>query len=336
MIHTIYNLGLFSLIAFVLASYLGKRFWICDILSNFRLYYIFASIIFLLFALIFKNKIGALLLLGAIAIQAFTVYQSYSNHPRTTSKTDVSEEVNLLQYNVHYLNKNHVEIVNYLIENQAELDIIFLQEVTPELKVELDRVEKYFPYKVVINDKWFGRAFYSKLPISSHEIKFFDHEVIDRKAYPSKSKDLFFNSPIHYMIVHLKTKEQSIPLTLYGIHTTAPFSSEFAKRRNNELNSIAEEINQDVSSKHKILVGDFNVTSSSYWYRSLEKTTGLVSSERGTGINNTWPSWLKFNLLRISIDNALVSSNIIVETRIIGKNIGSDHLPVILKLNCIK
>ena len=138
------------------------------------------------------------------------------------------------------------------------------------------------------------------------------------------------------MIVHLKTKKQSIPLTLYGIHTTAPFSGELAKRRNDELHSIAEEINQDVLSTHKILLGDFNITSSSYWYKLLEKSTGLVSAQRGTGINNTWPSWLKFNLLRISIDNALVSSNIIVETRIIGKNIGSDHLPVILKLNCIK
>lgn len=336
MINAIYNLGLFLLIAFTIASYLGKWFWIGDILSNFRLYYIIASIIFLLLALISKNKIGSLLLLIALAVQAFTVYQSYSNHPRTTSKNDVSEEVNLLQYNVHYLNKNHVEIVNYLIENQAELDIIFLQEVTPELKIELNRIEKYFPYKVVINDKWFGRAFYSKLPISSYEIKFFDHEAIDNKAYPPKSKDLFFDSQIHYMIVHLQTKELSIPLTLYGIHTTAPFSRELAQRRNDELSTMAAKINQDISSKHKILVGDFNITSSSYWYKSLEKNTGLISSERGTGINNTWPSWLKFNLLRISIDNALVSSNIIVEKRIIGKNIGSDHLPVTLKLNCIK
>lgn len=88
--------------------------------------------------------------------------------------------------------------------------------------------------------------------------------------------------------------------------------------------------------KHKIISGDFNTTSFFYRYKLLEKSTGLISSERGTGINNTWPSWMKFNLLRISIDNALVSNNIFVKERIIGKEIGSDHLPMIFKLNCIK
>ena len=108
MINAIYNFGIFILIAFVLASYLGKWFWICDILANFRLYYIIVSIIFLLLALIFKNKIGALLLLVVIAVQAFTVYQSYSK-PRLIGKAIISEKVNILQYNVHYLNKKHPE-----------------------------------------------------------------------------------------------------------------------------------------------------------------------------------------------------------------------------------
>ena len=138
------------------------------------------------------------------------------------------------------------------------------------------------------------------------------------------------------MVAHLKTKEQEIPITFYGIHTTSPFPREYGERRNNELNAIAKRINQDVSSKHKILAGDFNINSFSYWYKLLEKSTGLISSERGTGINNSWPTWMKFNLLRISIDNALVSKNILVKERVIGKDIGSDHLPVILKLDCIK
>lgn len=337
MIHFIYNFCITALTALVLASYLGKWYWICDILSNFRLYYIFASIIFLIFAFAFKDKIGTLLLLIAIAIQTYTVSESYITNSHETKKAEIaSEEINLLQYNVHFLNKNYTAIVDYLIENQTKLDIIFLQEVRPELKIELKKLEEYFPYKVTINEKWFGRVLYSKIPILNHEIKFFDHPLIDYKNKSPKSKDSFFNSPIHYMRVKLKTKKQSIPLTLYGIHTTAPFSGEFAKRRNHELNSISKVINQDILSTHKILVGDFNVTSSSYWYKLLEKSTNLISAERGTGINNTWPSWLKYNLLRISIDNALVSDNIIVQERIIGEDKGSDHLPVILKLKLMK
>lgn len=336
MISMIYRSFLFILLSFIFASYLGKWFWISDILSNFRIPNIIASIIFLIIGLIVKDKVSAWLLLLVISVQIYTVYQSYNKQPQIISQPVISEDITLLQYNVHYLNKNNVEIVNYFLENQAEFDIIFLQEVTPELKSELLRIEKYFPYKIVINEKWFGRAFYSKLPILNYEVKFFDHKDIDRGLYPSKSKDLYFNPSIHYLTVKLKTKKYSIPLTIYGIHTSYPLIKELAKRRNYELHSIAQEINRDVVSKHKILVGDFNVDSYSYWYSLLENSTKLVSAKRGTGINNTWPSWLKINLLRISIDNALVSKNINVKERIIGKDLGSDHLPVILKLNLMK
>lgn len=335
MIYKIYNLGLFSLITVVIASYFGKYFWICEMLSNFKLYYILASIIFLIFAIIFKNKILVLLLIGGLAIQAFTIYQSYSKLPSISNKTDIEEELTLLQYNTHYLNENYVQIVDYLNLNQEKIDVIFLQEVAPKLKAELKRIEKYYPYHITMDDRWFGRAFYSKIPILSHEIKFFDKSSNDNQTSKHKTKDQYFGTNIHYLIAHLETKKHSIPIAFYGIHTTYPFV-ENAIVRNNELKIVAEEINKDVSSTHKILAGDFNTTPFSYWFKLLEKTTGLLSAERGTGINNTWPSWLKFNLLRISIDHALVSDNIEVQERIIGDDLGSDHLPVILKLKILK
>lgn len=336
MIQVFYNFCVFVLIFFIFVSYLGQYNWICDLLSNFRLYYIFACIVFVILAIILRNAAGVLLLLVALFIQFFTVYSSYSNNPQDFKEKDSYEEVNLLQYNVHFLNRNYSGIVDYLLDNQEKLDVVFLQEVAPGLKEELNRIEKYFPYKVVLNEQWFGRAFYSKLPILNHEIKFFNHKEIDRSSYSKNSKDLFFVSPVHYLVVQLKTEKQSIPLTIYGIHTTAPFSKQLAERRNHELETIGKVINQDLLSTHKILLGDFNITSSSYFYKLLEKSTGLISAERGTGVNNTWPSWLKFNLMRISIDNAMFSKNIIVEERKIGENKGSDHLPVILKLRLYK
>lgn len=334
LIYYIYNFCVMTLTFFVIASYSGKYYWIFDILSNFRLYYLFACIILLVIAAIFNHKIIIYLLSIMIAIQIFTVYQTYKVNSPAIKTSDTHENITLLQYNVHFLNKNYVGIVNYLIENQENLDIIFLQEVTPELKLTLKKIEKYFPYKILIDEKWFGRAFFSKLPILSYNIKFFDHSGNNLNTSLSKqSKDSFFGTNIHYLIVELKTVKHSIPITFYGIHTTSPFSQNHASRRNNELNIVARDINQNKTTSHKILAGDFNVTSSSYWFRLLEKSTNLLSAERGTGINNTWPSWIKYNLFRISIDNTLVSKNIIVKERIIGENKGSDHLPVILKLD---
>lgn len=152
-----------------------------------------------------------------------------------------------------------------------------------------------------------------KKTVASIIISSLHNEDVDQEVYRPNSKDNIFQGPVHYMVVYLKTKEQEIPIIFYGIHTTSPLPSEYGKRPNKELNAVAEEVNKNILNKHKIISGDFNTTSFYYRYKLLEKSTGLISSERGTGINNTWPSWMKFNLLRISIDNALVSNNIFVK-----------------------
>jgi len=316
------NFILALLFAVILASYLGKWFWIFDILSSFRIYYIVISVAFFLFFIRFKNKTSSALFLTAIIIQIFTAYQSY-NRPKIISNYVISEDITLLQYNAYYLNKSSNEIVEYITKNHAQLDIIFLQEVTSELKEELKAIEKYYPYKITNNEKWFDRAFYSKLPILNSEIKFFNNLNIN-----PKSRDPYYNSHIHYITAHLESSKHSIPLTIYGIHANAPLSKKFANLRNIELNIIADEIKNDVLNKHKILVGDFNTTPFSYWYNLLEESSGLM----GTGFHNTWPDWIPFNLLKISIDNTLVSNNITIEEKITKNSMGSDHLPVIIKL----
>lgn len=316
------NISLTLLFAVITSSYLGKWFWIFDILSSFRVYYILISIVFFLFFIRFKNKSNSALLLTAIIIQTFTVYHSY-NPPKIISNDIIAEEITLLQYNAYYLNKNFSEIVEYITKNHAQLDIIFLQEVTSKLKEELKAIEKYYPYKIINNEKWFDRAFYSKLPISNSEIKFFNNFNIDPKA-----RNPYYSSHIHYMTVYLESNKHSIPLTIYGIHANAPLSKKFANLRNIELKIIADDIKNDVLNKHKILVGDFNTTPFSYWYHLLEESSGLM----GTGFCNTWPNWIPFNLLKISIDNILVSNNITIEEKITKDSMGSDHLPVIIKL----
>ena len=272
----------------------------------------------------------SILLFSTITIQGFTIYNTYYNLEQITNKNDIYEELTLLQYNAYHLNKNYKAISEYIIENHEKLDIIFLQEVTEGLKKELKKVEQYYPYKITNTEEWFDRAFYSKIPIVNYKIKFFDDLSVDLKAI-----DPYYNSHIHYMVINLNTTKHLTPFVIYGIHANAPLSKKFAEFRNNELSIIADEIKHNNLVKHKILVGDLNTTPFSYWYKLLEDSSGLHSSEKGTGIHNTWPSWLPFNLLQISIDNAMVSNNIIVKERITGKSLGSDHLPIILKLDII-
>ena len=78
-----------------------------------------------------------------------------------------------------------------------------------------------------------------------------------------------------------------------------------------------------------LLLGDLNLTPWSYHFQKLLRDTGLVDSARGFGIQTTWPAFLY--PLRIPVDHCLVSPNLRVTSRRVGRNLGSDHLPLLIE-----
>lgn len=77
-----------------------------------------------------------------------------------------------------------------------------------------------------------------------------------------------------------------------------------------------------------MLLGDLNVTPWSKHFQQLLDRTGLLDSSSGYGVQPSWPnfSWL----LRIPIDHCLHSSDIVIDQRKVGPDVGSDHYPIIV------
>ena len=65
---------------------------------------------------------------------------------------------------------------------------------------------------------------------------------------------------------------------------------------------------------------------SSHFTRLL-KASGLKNSMKGFGHQPSWPSNMWF--MRIPLDHMLYSDGITIHNRMIGRPVGSDHLPVI-------
>ena len=80
-----------------------------------------------------------------------------------------------------------------------------------------------------------------------------------------------------------------------------------------------------------IIVGDLNMTMWSPSHRSLCDELGLTNTRRGFGILPSWPASLP-SVMRIPIDHCLVSDGITVLDCRLGRDIGSDHLPLIVDL----
>jgi endonuclease/exonuclease/phosphatase (EEP) superfamily protein YafD len=77
-----------------------------------------------------------------------------------------------------------------------------------------------------------------------------------------------------------------------------------------------------------LLAGDLNATAWSHSFQELTRTSGLLDSQQGFGLQPSWPASLL--PLGIPIDHALHTSGLCVIKRRLGSPTGSDHRPIIL------
>ncbi len=84
-----------------------------------------------------------------------------------------------------------------------------------------------------------------------------------------------------------------------------------------------------------VVAGDFNTTATGYRYQWLQAESGLHSSDSDCGgFVGTWPSdWPGF--LRLALDRAWGSPDVIFTSRQVLPDIGSDHLPILLTFRLV-
>ncbi len=165
-----------------------------------------------------------------------------------------------------------------------------------------------------------GIAVYSKLPLKNASIHFFG---------------LHKNPSI---LANLNINGQDI--SLIAIHPPPPKPVSF-QDRNKQLDEISQYVKS--LSNPVVMIGDFNTTMWSHYYKKLVSDTGLRNASKGFGIIPTWPRATTYSaysripsailwLLSVPIDQCLISPEIKVLKIRSGVNVGSDHLPLIADL----
>jgi endonuclease/exonuclease/phosphatase (EEP) superfamily protein YafD len=79
-----------------------------------------------------------------------------------------------------------------------------------------------------------------------------------------------------------------------------------------------------------IVMGDFNATPWSRPFRRFLEGAGLCDTRAGFGLQASFPASSGF--LRIPIDHVFASCSVGIHDRRVGRDVGSDHLPVIVDL----
>lgn len=283
-------------------GFLGSLHWRLNLLSHFRVQYFVCLAVAVIVLLVLRIRWWAL---------AFTVFALINLVPilplffgRDTPPESASSLraalINVNRWNTQY------DLVKQFI-TEADPDIVVLEEVTAEWMTQLkDAIQKYPYVEACPQDDCFGIAMLSKHPFDRSGI-----EYIGSAGVPSVFAEIALAGRSVFVL---------------GTHPLPPGRQQYAHYHNEQLAAIPGFLKS--VKKPIILLGDLNATPWCPRFRRLLRETGLKDSERGWGLQPTWPS---HNLLmRIPIDHCLISPGVAVTHREVGPYVGSDHYPLIV------
>lgn len=225
----------------------------------------------------------------------------------------VPSQLRVYDANVYTANTHYEKVLAEI--HREKPDLILLEEINAAWLDALAPLRKSYPYVLACpREDNFGIVLFSKLPFVNSRVEYFG-----KAQLPS----LVATVPV-----------QSENVLVIGTHSLPPSTQENFVERNEQLAKIADFIN--TQSRPVLLLGDLNMTPWSADYKKLIVATGLRNARMGYGLQASWPTHLPLlprRLMppfRIPIDHALYSKHFVVADYRRGRDIGSDHLPLLV------
>ncbi len=284
-----------------LLGLLGRFYWTLDLFSHFRVQYLQVALLLAGTCLWVRRNRCALALILLAAFNYLFIFPLYMGRP------DAADEkpIRAMLMNLNASNGNTYEVLSCI--SNASPDLIVLEEVTPDWAFELSKLAETYPHHIMEpRTDCFGIMLLSKYPLKNDQIV-----QIGDAGVPSIVADVYFPGG---------------EVTVIGTHPLPPTSATYAKGRNFQLTELPHLIK--VQAHPVLLIGDLNVSPFSYWFRRLLSESDLKNSMKGFGFQPSWPAQTPW--VRIPIDHVLHAPEISIHQRFVGRNVGSDHLPVII------
>jgi endonuclease/exonuclease/phosphatase (EEP) superfamily protein YafD len=299
-----------------LAGYLGRLNLYLEFASGYKLQFLLLALCSLIYFSLTRIKPWLIVSLLCVLLNFAEIIPWYFNQPEVTN-VDNYQSLKIFSYNVLWSNQNYDKAIALI--NQEQPDIVVFQEaVTPWAK-QLAVLKATYPYH--IGAKKLEIEVYSKLPLTNTEIKLYGTYrglVISDLKISDQSSPIIGDRQIKFIATH------AYPQLYYG-HEGWQIRNEHLEKG---IGEYVKNLEQSV-----IIAGDLNVSMWSPFYRSSIKQSGLLNARQGFGILPSQSGIApQFAILSAPIDHCLVSSDIKVENFRLGRDIGSDHLPIIANL----
>lgn len=294
------------LFALSLVGEIGGLWWGFDLFAHWRFVYLAGGLGLLAVVAYFRRHKLAMAVLAIMAVHVLRVLPYLQ--PTGADVLGETETIKIAFSNTYWHNHNIKQIVKSVETSDPDLIIFF--EITPDdyEEVSSELVEKY-PYGRHQPGVYaFNVAYMSKRELSSDETIFFTRFVPSMKLQVPVGKE---------------------ELTVIGMHPYSPVLREFTERRNSELLAMAEYA--AAFDGPLVVGGDMNISQFSPIFADVLQISGLKDTQLQSGVQNSWPTHAPA-LLRIPIDQVLISDEVRLLDRHIGYPSGSDHLPVVVEV----
>ncbi len=207
----------------------------------------------------------------------------------------------VLLLNVHTESTSYAEVRALIAETRP--DLVALVEVSDRWLAELAPALTAYPGRLEApRDDNFGVALYAREPVTG---------TVEELGLGMPSI-VAATTGLHVIVTH--------PLP--------PMSSGALALQRDQFAGIAARV--ATLSAPVMVLGDLNATPWSRAFRRLLTGSGLCDTRAGFGLQASYPAWSA--LVRIPIDHVLVSCAVGVADRTIERDVGSDHLPVLVDL----
>ena len=292
-----------------LISAAARYWWLGELLSQPRPQYALALVLCLPLVVWRLRRAGRLILIPLL-LNLYTFTPLYL--PPSTDPGLVSREYSALHYNLDRTLSDQEPAFAYLREHPV--DILSLQEVTPEIA---SRLERDLPGYFVAYSHPMKNSHGSAVLISVKSgILVRSAGIIHLPEYSVRP------------LIEVTLEIQGYSIAFLNLHSIRPVSQWNVEFQQIEFASAAEWSRQRQEQGQAVMMmGDINSTPWSRNFRQFQEAGQLLNSEQGFGLEPTWPAGFP-SLFTIPIDHCFHSSEIQIVKRFTGPFLGSDHAPL--------
>ncbi|HHP7232345.1 MAG TPA: endonuclease/exonuclease/phosphatase family protein [Xenococcaceae cyanobacterium] len=274
---------------------------------NFKLQYLLLGLFTSFFWFLTHRYTWLLVSLLCVLLNLIAIAPWYFSTPNQVIANSQEPTLRLLAFNVLHGNTRYQDAIA-LVE-QEQPDIAAFLEASPPWDTELTALSQIFPYH--FSAKKIQIEIYSKIPLNNPQIQVYGN----------------FRG---WVIANLNIADNNITFVATHAYPQLFFGDWGWELRNQHLQAgIGKNLGQ--IEQPTIVIGDLNTTMWSPQYKTMIRHSQLHNTRQGFGILPTQSVLLpQIPWLSIPLDHCLVSDDFVVTQMRTGKNIGSDHLPIIV------